>query len=375
MSDPPLRAATRTFALLDYPDTHSPYVLGTAQEEVWETLRMLALPGVFEGQLQKRHDHYAASTIARISSNATSCLSQALDFNRMALSAQPRTAPLLHYYAMLNLAKACIFMNAPQRLRRNDDYLHGLTDPTRLKRVASYQLSSEVISTRRGVFSSLHYVMSGEELRTRTDLPLGTLLSYCSWIESEQEELGRTPSLMNGDFMVCHDEATEETWIRAYVQRVNLTRCRRRRADFERRAPEFSHLFNRRQSDDPARLAYETDARGGGLLAADAYFRQAIKPMRFYWFPIDLVRDQSAETAYVIPMRRNNIRPLPEACVIFGIMFYLATMVRYQPHIYEHLLGSSESYLLESFVRQYPVVFAHLAADCLWQRRHAFATV
>ena len=60
---------------------------------------------------------------------------------------------------------------------------------------------------------------------------------------------------------------------------------------------------------------------------------------------------------------------------MLAVMFYLGSLVRYQPHVYDHLLGTDIAYVLESFVRQVPVVFAYLMLNHLWHVEHYFEVV
>jgi hypothetical protein len=379
MKYPPERTATRTYAFYEYSQATDPMVLRSMEDEIWAALRFTAIRDVCFGQLLLRHPARAHSTLLRLVDKITSCISQAEEYYWLASKASSRTAPLLFYYSMLNLSKAFIFLATPTRLRTSNDFLHGLTDPTRLKEPARFRLRNETIETRAGIFSSLHFALTGAELKPRTSWKIGDLLQYCSWVSSEMNDLGVATRLIATRLSICLDDPLGDVWLRCAVPRFELGIVRGRQATFERQAPEFMRLFHRIKSSDAALLRYESNSLAyvgpEEYATAIATLQSAVSRLRLYWMP-ERENNTPDDVAYnLLALDCGGLAPLPEPCVILGMMFYLGSIVRYQPHIYEHLLGSQDAWLLESFVRQCPIVFAQVMLNHIWQQRHVFHRV
>lgn len=350
-------------------------IIRPLEHEIWAAIRLLSAHDICVAQLKKRRSPAGRrGQLKRIASQIGSCITQAEEYFRMALQASPRAAPLLHYYSMLNLTKALIYLEVPQRLANERGLYHGLVDPQRIKNPSWFSLRNETVTVRGGVFRSLHHILTGEEIAGGTSFSIFELLRYCVWISNEMEELGTNCRLVHASFSVALDASTRLLHGTCEIEREDVRYHCGDVSTFEAEAPSFLRLFRRVASGNPAKLRYETRpisyaSHRGRRVAHDELTRE-MRKLRLYRQMMNSEDNLSAE--YLIPLSYQGRKPLPEPCVLLAITFYLGSLVRYQPHIYDHLLGSEEAWLLESFVRQCPLAFSHIMLNHLWKWEHLF---
>ena len=365
---------TETIRLCEY-DTHVLSVVRPLEEEIWAAIRLLAVEGVCMVQLRRRFPTRREGPLTKIASMISSCITQAEEYYRLAVRSSNRVAPLLHYYSMLNLAKALIWLEAPTRLSTANHFHHGLSDPARVKDPQTFSIYRETLQVREGVFPSLHFVLTGQQLARGTSVSLADLLQYCTSITYELEEVAGTPArLIDGTFGGAIDAQGKTVRLIAEMERSSAEGCCRTMSRFKAEAPTFAALFSRVASHDPQTLLYESQpipySGVATLRSAIGQLRAKLRTLRLYRFPTQVEISPMAD--YWLPLSMNGGQPLPEPCVLLAITFYLGSLVRYQPHIYDHMLGSAESWILESFVRQCPLAFCHIMLNHLWRIEHLF---
>ncbi len=350
-------------------------IIRPVEEEIWQLIRLLGIEDFCIGQLKQRRSAAGRRRpLEGIASDIRSCITQAEEYFGLALNASPRTAPLLHYYSMLNLTKALVYLEAPEKLETKRHFLHGLTDPHRIKHPGRFSLDEESVLVVDGVFRSLYYVLTRSEIARRTELPIMQLLRYSVYVNSEIEDLGRVCRLVGADISIVTDTDARRVGLAAEISRADLRRHCGNRANFEREAPSFRGLFRPVRSDNVNTLRYESDSIP---YTNAATHRNAIRELRRRTRDLRLYRqmgnsDDGPSAEHIIPLTLEGRTPLPEPCVLFAITFYLSSLVRYQPHIYDYLLGTEEAWLLESFVRQCPIVFCYVMLNHLWRNDNLF---
>ena len=353
----------------------NPLIMRPLEDEIWSNIRLLAIESICLRLLQRRFPTRSQGALNKIASKIQSCITQAEEYFWMAVEASSRVAPLLHYYAMLNLSKALIYLDAPQRLTHSRDFYHGLSDPHRVKNPETFLLYDERIQVQQGVFPSLYYVLTGEELPPRTSYKVMDLLPYCTWISNELEEVFNTRCrLVEAAFRLAEDNNSQSLRVTAQIPREYVATHCGPLSNFRAEAPSFHSIFRRVAASDAEMLHFEsapiaciTNAqRSKGILM----FRSRFRELRLYRHL--LLSEQSDAGEYLIPLNFQGGKPLPEPCIILGITFYLSSLVRYQPHIYDAILGGSEAWLLESFIKQCPTAFCHIMLNHIWRTEHVF---
>jgi len=350
-------------------------IMRPLEEEIWAALGPLRTEGTARWLLERRLPNASEELRAQLATRIASCVRQADEYFWLAVEAPPRIAPLLHYYSMFNLAKAAIYLRSPDRLERRDDFSHGLTDPHRIKDPAGYSLPSEVVKLqRRGIFPSLFAVLTGDELPAPAQYRLDDLLRYCTWVSHELDEVFDVQlRLLPCDLQLCFDSGRRVAWLTAAISRSDVDDRCRTISQFRADAPAFFRLFTRVKSQ-PQILRFEsTPVACSSLRAAGpaiASLREGARGLRLYGRPTTSQRRTAGH--YYLPLQLDEHPPLPEACVLYAVTFYLGSLVRYQPHIYEAMLQRLEAWLAESFIRQCPICFSHIMLNHLWGVEHLF---
>jgi len=366
--------ATDTFPYYEYEES-TPHVMRPLENEVWAAIRLLTVEGICVHQLKRRFPNRRLGPLEQLAAQIQSCLKQAEEYFWIAQEASSRVAPLLHYYSMLNLTKALIYLKAPERLKTSRDFNHGLIDPQRIKNPHSFSLSTQGIQVGRGVFSTLHYLLTGQGLIPGKIYNFEDLFKYCTWITNELEELGDKCRLVHARISIQDDAGGRAMRLSAELGRTDVLEHCRTLSKFAAGAPASFKVFTRVSATDEDTLRYESQplsytTKRTRYLALEG-LRATIKDLRLFRHGI-YPREKQLE--YLVPLDNSGDRPLPEPCVLLGITFFIGSLVRYQPHIFDHLLGSEEAWLLESFIRQCPLAFSHIMLNHLWNVEHLFMT-
>jgi hypothetical protein len=285
-----------------------------------------------------------------------SCLSQAEDLFLLAESAAANTSALLYYYSMLNLAKALIYLEEPNALVTPKDFSHGLTDRSRIKTAEEFRVDDEELVVRHGIFKTLHRVLCGDDLAEGTRLSLRSLLRQCGWIGMEMSELGDPVRLA-----LCWVESrvnaeADLVWAVVFMHNQQLTELCRSVEKFVADNSVVLREFERVASEIDTHCQFESKAvafsNGDGYATVQAMLRSLRLHRQIKYSSLD------AEPQYMISLSDCMEATLPEACGLLAICFYLSSVARYQPHVYEALRRSSDGWLFEAFLRQCPVVYA-----------------
>lgn len=365
---------THTTAYFEYPDSF-PHTMRPVEEEIWSALRLLGAQGAALRLLRRRFPTRREARLTPVAGQIASCVRQAEEYFWLAVKAPSRIAPLLHYYSMLNLTKALIYLAWPERLQHSSQFRHGLTDPHKIKDPQRYSLRAETIrATSQGIFPSLFAVLTGAELPSPTDYPLGDLLRYCTWITQELDQgLGLEYRLVNAQFRTSLNLDRRLAWVTVDIPRLEVLAHCGTIAHFRADAPVFCQTF-RRVASSPEILRFEsapvscTSLRSAESVTAS--LRKRVRDVRLYRH--FLVPKSERVGEYLVPLQVRGAEPLPEPCVLYAITFYLGSLVRYQPHVYESMLGGEEAWLVEAFTRQCPTCFAHIMLNHLWQQERIF---
>jgi hypothetical protein len=112
-------------------------------------------------------------------------LRQARRYDEAALQVVGTSAALLHYYAMLNLAKAELLRSVPVKVLGVDIH-HGLT----YRPSAAKSMAGDSLRVRDGIFPLLYEKRTGSRLPSGTRLPIRRLLANCPEIGWELLSLG-----------------------------------------------------------------------------------------------------------------------------------------------------------------------------------------
>jgi hypothetical protein len=215
-------------------------------------------------------------------------------------------------------------------------------------------LEKERVSvTGRGVWHLLWEAFVGTTCTAAnpTRLKIKELFSYCPEIGIEYEKsFGGVQKFVDLDKPdILYDEAADEAWIRFSVHRRDLKLQRMtapallrqiqssRTGYTEVKATEpESRTF---QSTVPTKVTSEKEvlaAIRGNIAAFNAFVR---------------LRGEQ-ELDYCVPIQNHLPIRMPQVLVLYTILFWLGSLVRYDPHSVENLMDSRHWILLDGFMSQ-----------------------
>jgi hypothetical protein len=313
-----------------YPATSDEGTLGDPETILWSSIRHLCSRGVAEGVGARIHGIKQKAALKAVAHNLDLYIQQAFEFYEAARAAKPNTAPLIYYYSFLNLAKAFCELRRPRFHERPECYRHGLSWRPSPKYLVDLQ-REEVSLTSRGVWHALW-----ESLRQ----------TACPAANPTRIKI-KLLDLVEPD--IAYDEAAREAWIRFSVNRLELKfyglsaaaltdSIRTARSGFlEVRSPKRE--LRTFESAVPARLR-----RGQTILQS---LRDDVLGMNVF---SHLGRGNQLE--YCIPLQSRLPVRMPQVMVLYTILFWLGSLVRYDPHSVAELMESPYWILLDGFMTQ-----------------------
>ena len=347
------------------------------ESDIWgHLLSMTALPRF---RTVARTHGLAGASANSVFPSARAFLLQAHDYYEAAKSVGERSAPLLQYYALLNLAKFLIALSRPALLVDSKDLHHGLS----VIRGGSSPRTAEV-QTRRGVFSSLSNVVTGVPMPVHR-LHVGDLIARCPDVSVEHAAAwNRTAATTMCVVTELRDPASAQAWVR-----LTLLQAASRSSGI----PTWTSILRPASHLRTAfREVTKTPLTGFGLAnfesiatvsTAGRSDTQIRDELRALLRPLCLsvhggtftLANGAKQRAYALPHFSGGRPPVPELCVVLGIAFYLSNVVRYSPFLFDEWQRSTDSWLVTTFARNGPAKFVRLALDLAIGSTHVFELV
>ena len=293
--------------------------------------------------------------------NMQAFVRQAKTFSRSAETLDYRASSLSYYFSFLNLVKAYIATKEPEKIR--GEVYHGLIKP-RGTRTSDRQ----IVEVRNGVFPTFYRLVTGQRLKLKTRFNVFDLLGYCSDVGLEYEVGGfgrhrTTPcraivaSEQNtgpyfGLIDVCDFDKLEP-----YKKTLSAFYSRLEEVDLE---PNSCRELFKLYAEEKRRYRF-FETRGLFPLNEDGKIPIGQVMSHVY----DGLRPFFEQTPYagdgdftlVAPLRKNLQIPMRESVAIYAVMFYLSSLVRYDPTYLEKIFASREAWIFKRFVSTAPITF------------------
>jgi hypothetical protein len=339
-----------------YPRSSEEGTLGNPETIIWSSINHLCSRSVANWLAAERHNISKKRHRTAVAANLRMYIQQASEFYHVAGSAKPNTAPLMYYYSFLNLAKGLCELNKPRLHERAECYSHGLSWRPNPKKMVDLKNEDVKIagSARRGVWHALWETLTGVTLPL-TDpmsLPIKGLLSYCPEISSEFRHLfgGFSDSVDLEEPNVMCDKDEREVWLRFSVPRwsfwsrkifaprllaqIATTRSiyvEVRSADKDSRSFESQTPKSLNPREFPDYSALQGDIKGFNAFS---------------------MLKSGGSLSYSVPIQRYAPFPLPQMIVGYSILYWLGSLVRYDPHSVRWLMDSEYWVLIDGFMSQ-----------------------
>jgi hypothetical protein len=328
--------------------------LANPETIIWSSIRQLYSSAMAELVAKDTHNIVSTGDRRAAARNVALYVRQASEFYEAAQMAKPNTAPLIYYYSFLNLAKAICEFHIPQFHRTPECYRHGISWRPNPKDV-SHPLKDQVNLTTRGVWHVLWESLSKRQCSAHnpTRLRIKDLFCYCPEISIEVDKTLLGPSrrwleLDEPDCLV--DLKAKEAWLaisihRATLRYQNLTVPKllaqigsARSGYTEVKSANDEH--RRFQSAIPVKFTMRTRGSVWDLLEPDYLALNLFSYL------------DKGSLVYSIPLQTRLPLRIPQIVNSYTILFWLGSLVRYDPHSVMYLMDSGYWTLIDGFMSQ-----------------------
>ncbi len=334
-----------------FPRSRDEATLGDPERIIWSSIKHLCAQEVAEEILYVYHQIRSSRTRRTIARNIKLYIRHAAEFYEVAQDAKPNTAPLIYYYSFLNLAKARAEIYQPRFHERKENYRHGLSwnpDPRKLVDIGT----ESVLVTTRGVWHVLWEALCNQPCRIQNPqrIRIRDLFSVCPEMSSEFSRTFLTDQKIIGliDPDIRIDLEKNEIWVALSVDVNELRRNRISEKGFLALVTHPATPYRRVKCKSLDTRSYEF--RRGKNVAFKSNWLDAVQgeinKMNLFAY---LHTDQ---LSYGIPVPAGLPVALPQVMVLYTLMFWLGSLVRYDPHSVAALQESKYWILIDGFMNQ-----------------------
>ena len=245
-----------------------------------------------------------------------------------------RSSPLIYYYSFLNLAKAFITTIEPEKA--SGHVFHGIIT------AKSSAPEKNIIEVRNGIFSDFYRLITGQNLPTKTRLNIFDLLGYCSDVGLEYQIGGfGQHRITSAKFRIAGETPSGPYYgILAIQNFEKLEPFNKTLTDFYKHMEEVD--LNKNICKNVFEIYAEQKANYRFFETRNTYTHQNPKLIPTGEIAVaiyDSVKAMFEHSVYigggdfnlVTPLRSNFQAPMRELTSIYAIMFYLGSLVRYNP--------------------------------------------
>lgn len=329
-------------------------------EEIFASLDFLAdIPDVGREYLKKRG--LDSQKVDKGFELFKSFVRQSKTFYQSATNLHFRASPLNYYYAFLNLAKALICISDPDEVDQRIS--HGLQHAHNVG-----ALQEQHIASRSGVFAKLYELMIGQQIPEGYRLSIATLLSYSTDISHEFSLTGfGERSILPAMFRIqSADVGTHATLaiprfelVERRVEMLQELLTSYEEVDFEKEiAREQFGLFaeqKKRFRFFETRKQYPHEGNNNDVIPVPVIVRECRMALHNY-YQSNPYKDDYCDFYLCLPLDNPRL-PFNEILAIYGVMYYLGSLIRYFPRYLEGILASKDAWIIERFVKSAPVTF------------------
>ena len=335
-----------------YPRTNSAGTLGNPEQIIWSSILHLCSRGVAEVIADQFHGVKRAGEIKAVARNLKLYINQAHEFYEAAQIAKANTAPLIYYYSFLNLAKALCEIRQPGFHKHNECYGHGIS--WRPNRKLLVNIETETVSLPyRGVWQVLW------ESITHTNFPptkgiklsIKDMFMYCPELGVEVETaFGKNVNLVSlEDPNIIYEDASREAWIRFSVNKDELK-------FHHLSAPQLLNAIQTSRTRYREIRSHKSDLRTFESIipAKDKYGRNVYQTLHSDILGMNLFSSlgEGKEIEYSIPLQKKMPISMPQLMVLYTILYWLGSLVRYDPLSLSNLKESHHWILIDGFMSQ-----------------------
>jgi len=310
---------------------------------------------------------------------------QAKSYYGSAKTLHYRSSSLLYYYSFLNLVKAYLLFRDPQRImgRTAQSETHGLSYRSSTTNI---DFQREAIRVHDGIFPLFYEAQTSNVIARNSTLNILSLLSYPTEISYQYILAGYgDPHILSSLAVAAVDLTNNQVWtILGFPAEASLNSFLSLHTNFLNTYQEvqidhnlLAIVFGMSVPDLYSFRFFQviatTQTLGNGFID-QADFRQKIINVLSTCYSTHYF-DDNKDFDLVLPYTDSTYTtplPITEALVIYAVMFYLSSLVRYRPDYLEELLNTKPAWLIENFVTSTPETFLRIMVCKIIERDVVF---
>jgi hypothetical protein len=329
------------------------WTLGDPERIIWSSIRQMGISDVADAILYRIHNVKSQRSRSIISGNLKIYFNQAYEFYEAGLTAKSNTAPLFYYYSFLNLAKSICEIAHPNFHKMQECYHHGIGwTPNREYLV---NMEREKISiTQRGVWHVFWEAVKNQPCNVPNPLRLEIKELFAFGVETT-DEYGRAFGKPTKFIEMIEPEAMadpdfSELWLQFSVDKsdlriLNLSRPKllqiiKPNSNNYRSVKSKSENLWTFELENPVRIPRGYEGTFMDLLQSE------LDTLNVFVHP------GPDSLQYHIPIQTQLPLQLPQINLLYTLMFWLSSLVRYDPHSVGELQESQYWMLIDGFMNQ-----------------------
>jgi len=283
-----------------------------------------------------------ASSNARTEDFLSSLLEQAKHFYVTAESSPTKSQPLLYYYAFLNFSK--ILINLANPIGPGKIYHHGLSESH------NHRFSSSTVTKQQ---QKQNIVQVGHEL-----------------VSMFEPNVAAGAVTYNVKELLNHCVGVHRAYSEIYHQSENFFRLDALRLEKEGKSLEFSARLKCQESCVPPLRArgygIATNEHGHHVYSCSIQQASYNTTRRDYANLSSKIRAQGiwyliSNAGYTHYLSSSPHLRLSQESIIYLVMFYLGSITRYHPYMFDKIFSDKEQWLIAEFLATQPKQYLYLA--------------
>jgi hypothetical protein len=327
--------------------------MGDPEHFIWSSIKHMGVWEFADYALQEAHKVSSKRSREAIIENLKLYIGQAFELYQAARAAKSNTAPLLYYYSFLNLAKALCEIRNPHFHRMDECYRHGISWRPNRDYVVNMRTESVYLASR-GVWHVMYESLTQQPCRVPNPckLDIGAPFALNPEIAVEYEGPYDRPSnfVMLQDPDVVADYGNQEVWIRFSVERDEMRQLKWSRPKLLQSITIPGNTYRQVHSSEPDIWMFELEhpkkIPTGYEESPEQLVAAEVKAMNLFAY---LGHDG---LEYAVPIQTRLPLRLPQLLVLYSLMFWLGSLVRYDPHSVAELQESEYWLLIDGFMNQ-----------------------
>lgn len=327
------------------------WTLADPADGIWSSINSLCAADLSEHLASNLYNVTSKKDLKKISKSIKVYIKQAYAFYQASKFATANTSPLMTYYSFLNLGKAACEFLSPGFHQTGENYNHGaIWRPSRDFVVDVYK-ENVLIPEHRGMWHSIWEVSCsdvflGQGKKKSTPIPVKDLFMACPEISVEAVTVfgggGYLISLIAPCFL-----QSEDGKYRKIKFSVNPSELKLKRVSIAKLLKQIScsgatYRVSRRDAEN---LIFESSQLSFVENDIACEFYRHLRQLRVF-----AEATGSREIKYSLCDQSRFPFPLSQLTVSYTILFWLGSLVRYDPHSVDELTNSREWLLVQGFM-------------------------